>query len=80
MSNTKHTPTITLLESLDFALHRLLIPESQLREIVVRISAHDELVVALQAMKRCPGFYQTDQETGEVFGNLVNAALAKVQS
>lgn len=35
-----------------------------------------ELIVALQAMLRCPGIDHTDQEQGESFRTIVEAALA----
>lgn len=43
------------------------------------IDERDALRVALEAMKRCPGVWQTDQETGETFGNLIDAALVKTR-
>ena len=41
------------------------------------IAAAPELAEALEAMRRCPGVHQTDQETGETFDTLIRAALAK---
>lgn len=40
----------------------------------------EALVEALRAMERCPGFYTTDQKTGETFHTLQSAALARFRS
>lgn len=50
---------------------------SQRRYISLQ-AQRDELVTVLRAVLRCDGIWHTDQETGETFGDLINAALAKV--
>lgn len=39
--------------------------------------AYNGMVKALNAMRRCPGVYTTDQETGETFATLITQALLK---
>lgn len=40
------------------------------------IAAAPELLEALRAMERCPGYYLTDPETGETFDTIALAAIA----
>jgi hypothetical protein len=35
------------------------------------------LLAALRAMERCPGYWTTDQETGQTFADIARAAIAK---
>jgi hypothetical protein len=36
------------------------------------LPTYSQLLDVLTAMRRCPGVWQTDQETGETFGNLID--------
>lgn len=54
-----------------------LFPLARMQEIERRCKAFDGLVNALQAMKRCPGVYQTDQETASTFDGIIDAALSE---
>lgn len=49
-------------------------------EFIVRaVNAHDELVYTLRSCLSIAGVWKTNQVTGETWGDMINAALAKAE-